>query len=150
MSENTSIAERVLDSLVVAGVLTTEQLASARGSSQATGGNPGMLLLERGAFSEADVERVLESDLGVPSVDLASYAPDHDALELVPAAVALELDALPLFEIEGTLTVAIGSPRDVFGLDELGAQTGREVEVVLSSASGVKEAIEQCYGGLGH
>ena len=46
--------------------------------------------------------------MGIPRVDIASYAPDDEALALLPAAIARERNLLPLFEIEGMLTVAIG------------------------------------------
>ena len=57
-------------------------------------------------------------DWACPRVDLASYAPDDEALALVPGDVARARKVLPLFEIEGMLTVAIGDPIDVFALDD--------------------------------
>ena len=48
--------------------------------------------------------------MGIPRVDLASYTPDEEALALVPAAVARFRGVLPLFEIEGMLTVAMATP----------------------------------------
>ena len=83
--------------------------------------------------------------MGIPRVDIASYAPDDEALELLPAAIARERNLLPLFEIEGMLTVAIGSPADVFSLDGVGARIGLEVEPVLAEAPAVSAAVDQYY-----
>ena len=52
---------------------------------------------------------------------------------------------LPLFEIEGMLTLAIGDPVDVFVLDEVGPKIGLEVEPVLAESDAVAAAIEQYY-----
>ena len=53
---------------------------------------------------------------------------------------------LPLFEIEGMLTVAIGEPVDIFMLDELAGELGLEVEAVLADSPAVSAAIVQYYG----
>jgi len=52
---------------------------------------------------------------------------------------------LPLFEIEGTLTVALGDPVDVFKLDGLSGILGVDLEPVLADAPAVSGAIEQYY-----
>ena len=84
--------------------------------------------------------------MGFPRVDLESYAPDDEALAIVPAVVARERQLLPLFEIEGTLTVAIGDPADVFALDAVGAQLGYVMDAVLADGPAVKQAVTQYFG----
>ena len=138
---------RVLDTLVSSGLLTVEQLASVRESAAASGVDPGIALLDRGLVTDADVRGVLEEEMGVPQVDLSSYAPEESALALVPAEVARAHRVLPLFDIEGMLTVAIGEPRDVFILDAVTAETGLEFEPVLADKASVLGAIVQYYGG---
>ena len=49
----------------------------------------GVILVERALVSPIDVVAVLEQEMGVPQVDLSSYAPEEDALALVPAAATL-------------------------------------------------------------
>jgi hypothetical protein len=83
MPESTSIATRVLDGLASAGALSAEQLASASPDA-------GRTLLSLGLVSAEQIEAVLEDELGTPRVDLASYAPDDDALARIPAEVAHE------------------------------------------------------------
>lgn len=139
------ITSRVLDSLVQAGLLTVEQLATVDEAARERGVDAGELLAERGLVSASDVASVLEHDMGVPSVDLASYAPEDEALSLVPAAVARSRGILPLFEIEGMLTVVIGDPMDVFKLDGTAAMLGLEVEPVLADTASVRAAIAHYY-----
>jgi type II secretory ATPase GspE/PulE/Tfp pilus assembly ATPase PilB-like protein len=141
----TSLTEKVLDTLVSAGLLTMDQLASVR-EAAADGTSVGGLLLERGLVTPADVGSALEDELGVPTVDLSSYAPDDDALALVTPSLARERRLLPLFEIDGTLTVAVGDPMDVLSLDDVAAQLGVEIDPVLADPTSLLGAIVQYYG----
>jgi type IV pilus assembly protein PilB len=146
MADSNSISGRVLEALVSAGLVTAEQVKAAEGAAVGAGTNPGLLLLQRDLVTSVQIANVLEDELGIPRVDLASYAPDDSALQIVPASVAHGRGVLPLFEIEGMLTVAIGEPTDVFILDDLGAELGLEIEAVLADAHSVREAIAQYYG----
>jgi type IV pilus assembly protein PilB len=139
------ISSRVLDSLVSAGLITAEQLASVREAAAGRGVHVGVILAERALVSPVDVISVLEQEMGIPQVDLSSYAPEDDALALVPAGVALGRKVLPLFEIEGMLTVAIGDPMDVFALDDVAVDIGLEVEPVLADGASFAAALEQYY-----
>jgi type IV pilus assembly protein PilB len=144
----TTITERVLDTLVSAGLLTSEQLGTVR-EAAASGSSAGRVLVDRGLVTPADVGTALEDEMGVPRVDLSSYAPDDDALALVPAAVARARRVLPLFEIDGTLTVAVGDPMDVFELDEVATEIGAELDPVLTDSASLLGAIVQYYGEAG-
>lgn len=143
MPEATGISARVLEALVVVGVVTADQAASARAAGDDA--SAGRSLLERGLVSTEQLSTVLEDEMGFPRVDLASYAPDDEALTLVPGAVARAHRVLPLFEIEGTLTVAIGAPADIFTLDEVGERLGFQMDAVLGDAGAVVDAIDQYF-----
>jgi len=143
-----SITSRVLDALANAGLLTIEQITSIQEAAETSGSTPGAVLAQRGMVTPADVESAMEEELGIPRVDLSSYAPDDDALLLIPVGVARARNVLPMFEIEGMLTVAIGDPMDVFDLDSLSAELGLEIEAVLSDTASVKGAIVQYYGEM--
>ncbi len=144
MSEATTIARRVLDALVTSGAITAEQLEGVLEESPDDGA-AGRELLERGVLNTEQLSAVLEDEMGIPRVDIASYAPEAEALDLLPASIARAENLLPLFEIEGMLTLAIGSPADVFSLDDIEPRIGLEVEPVLAEAGAVAAAIEQYY-----
>jgi len=148
MIDPSGIASRVLDSLVNAGLLTMEQLASIGEQAGSRGSTPGAVLIERGLVSASDVAAVLEHEMGVPRVDLSSYTPEDAALELVPAEMARGRNLLPLFNIEGMLTVAIGDAMDVFSLDDVAADIGLELEPVLADSASITSAIDQYYGSV--
>lgn len=145
MSSGSGISQRVLDSLVAAGLMTGEQVASVQDAAATRGVHVGSILAERDLVSAIDVVSVLEHEMGVPQVDLSSYAPEDDALALVPAQLARERRVLPLFEIEGMLTVAVGDPMDVFALDALSTELGLELEPVLADGASFAATLAQYY-----
>ena len=145
MAESTTISGRVLTALVAAGLLTGDQLATVRIDAAGDDAAAGRELVTLGLVTSLQISTVLEESMAVPRVDLGSYAPDEDALVLVPAPLAREHRVLPLFEIEGTLTVALGDPVDVFELDGLSGILGVDLEPVLADAPAVSGAIEQYY-----
>jgi type IV pilus assembly protein PilB len=140
------LGERVIDALVASGAVTPERLASAEAAAQNAGRSPGRILLEEGAVTPDVIAAVLEDTLGVPRVDLSSYAPDDAALALVSAEIALAHSVLPLFEIDSMLTVAIGDATDVFEIDALADELGIEVEVVLVESAALLQALAAHYG----
>ncbi len=146
MPDSATLTRRVLDALVSAGLVTAEQVRVSEASAADTGTTAGQVLVQRDLVTPVQIANVLEEELGVPRVDLESYAPDESALRLVPGDVARAHRVIPLFEIEGMLTVAIGDPIDVFELDTLAAELGVEVEAVLADAPAVQAAIVQHYG----
>ncbi len=102
--------------------------------------------ISRGLVTPEQLSRVLEEEMGFPRVELESYAPDSEALEIVPANVARAGRFLPLFEIEGMLTVAIGDPADVFTIDAVGSELGLVMDAVLADGPAVQQAIVQYFG----
>lgn len=144
MSESLTLTDRVLDTLVTAGLLTVDQLTAVRAAS-ADGTPVARVLLDRGLVTSADVGTALEDELGVPRVDLSSYAPDEEALALVPMELAKARRMLPLFAIDQTLTVAVGDPMDVLSLDAVGAELDFELDPVLSEPASLLAAIAQYY-----
>jgi type IV pilus assembly protein PilB len=144
MSEASNISGRVLEALVEAGLVTADQVASVR-EKAGNDSDAGRALLEGGLITAEKLTGVLEDQMGFPRVDLASYAPDDEALAVVPASVARGYNVLPLFEIEGTLTVAIGQAADIFTLDSFGETLGLAMDAVLGDEKDVKASIDQFF-----
>ena len=147
MVETGTMNERVMSALVAAGAVTPEQVSSAE--ERATAGRAaGRVLLEAGVLRSEDVTATLERALGVPRVDLSSYAPDAAALALVPATLAHTHSVLPMFEIDSILTVALGDAAGVFELDALSDELRMEVEAVLVEPDALRDALAFYYGAV--
>lgn len=144
MTDTTTVASRVLHSLVQTGALATDQLEELRAEGLDDVGI-GRALIDRGVVTPAQLTDLLEDEMGYPRVDLESYTPDEDALEIVPGELARQRTFLPLFEIEGMLTIAIGDPCDIFDLDSIGVELGFSVDAVLADMPAVQGALDAHY-----
>jgi len=140
-----SVTSKVLEALEIAGLLSGEQIESAINAASAGDRSVGQVLIDRGLVTAADIESVLEDAFGTPRVNLSSYTPDEGALNILSADIALSYRVLPLFEIEGMLTVAVGQAVDVFLLDDLMLKAGMEIEAVLADSASITAALAQYY-----
>ncbi len=132
------------------------------------------LLKQTGLFNEAQITRLLASDLsegGLPAtvarlemakpaaflqrfaevlglgyVDLAKVRPTDEALQLLPARAVYQYNALPLAIENGTLKVVLGDPLDTSAADGLRLAAGKPVQVVLAPAEEIDKAIKKYYG----
>lgn len=149
MVEATDITRRLCDAVVETGLVTPGRLAEAQVAASSSGRHLGAVLAEGGLLTAEQAAMLLERDLGIPRVDLTSYAPEPAALSLVSVEYATANGILPLFEIEGVLTVAVGDPFDVFALASLAAEVGTDLEPVLAARGDIVAAIAQYYGDPG-
>lgn len=145
--EAVDITRRLCDAVVETGLVTPGRLAEAQVAASSSGRHLGAVLSQAGLLTSQQAALVLERDLGIPRVDLSSYAPEPAALALVPAEYAMTNNVLPLFEIDGVLTVALGDPFDVFALGALASEAGIDLEPVLAARGDVQAAVAHYYGG---
>ncbi len=145
MSENTLLG-RVFTKMVETGLITKEQLEAAEEHCAKTGKPLKEVIPSIALVTPEDMGSFLEEQLDVPRVDLENYMTEPEALKALPAEVAREHGILPLFEIEGMLTVVLADPLDVFELDALSKEIGLSLEPALSAGGDVYETIEECYG----
>ncbi len=96
-----------------------------------------------------DVYGELAAIYGVPFVELKTYVFDSAVAALIGEDLARELNVLPLFLINNTLTVAMADPADVTVTDRLSAATHHTIETCLAAREDLREAINRVYGGSG-
>jgi len=109
------------------------------------------VLLKLDLVPERAILDYYEDQLGIPVMDLTTYALEPDVVRLVPERVARQFHVVPLFKIGNTITVAMADPLDFVALDEVKQSTGLQVDVVVSSAAQIREAVERHHpvtGGL--
>jgi len=139
----------ILERMANIGVITKEQLKSAQDQSRISGISIDKALIKDNVISEEDLVRAIADELGVPYMDLKDYLIDTDTVTLIPEKLAREKNLIPLFKIGNILTIAMYDPQDIIAIDEVRFKTGMDVEVVLSTDTSIKYAIEQFYGVTG-
>lgn len=128
------------------GVIRESHVQAALGEQRKHGGLIGQALVETGACTAADIAFALAEQAGLESVDLASVAPDPEALGAVDGSVAHTYGVLPV-RMEGeTLVVALADPMNTAVLEDLAFATGFEMRAVVADADAIKEAVLAHYG----
>jgi len=136
---------RVGDLLVARGDITPEQLNAALSSQKDTGHKRllGETIVEMGFATEEQVLEALADNYGVPFARITPKLVDPRVIELLPRDFLDKHCALPMFLIQGRLTVAVHEPSNVFLIEEIERQTGHKVQVVASSAHDIRAMLDR-------
>lgn len=131
--------------LVEQGIITKAQLHQALKYHHDKGVRLGRALIELGLLTEKEMIDALSEQLGVEYVNLKTYRIDKKVLALVPEQTVRNYQAMPLFQIQDRLTVAMPNPLDVFAIDALTRATKLKIEPVVCSEQDLWEALETYY-----
>ena len=103
----------------------------------------GEVLVELRQCSEAQIAAALAESYGLPFAEINPRLADPKVLHLLPRAFVEEHSVLPLFLVEGVLTVAVPEPADVFLIDEVRRLSGKPVQLVVCTARDVAETLKR-------
>lgn len=140
---------RLGEALVALGFTDEEAMQRALRQQEAERNQPlGELLVQRGLVSAEEVRVALARKMGYPVVDVGTFAPDAEALRLVPQALARRLSVLPLLRRGGRLVVAMedATREDVIATIKDVAQCA--VLPALAGAGDLTTCIERAYRDL--
>ena len=118
--------------LIGASLITSEQLDLALAEGSQKGLRLGEVLVEMGMVQEDAILPFIEGHLGVPAVRLRDGVIDPIAVRLLPRKIAERIDAIALFKVRDTITVAMADPQNLEHLDEIERITGLHVRPVFS------------------
>src|SRR3954471_11086998 len=103
--------------LIGADLITSEQLDQALAEGSQKGLRLGEVLVEMGMVQEDAILPFIEGHLGVSAVRLRDGMIDPVAVRLLPRKLAERLDAIALFKVRDTITVAMADPQNLEHLD---------------------------------
>jgi len=135
---------RVGDLLVERGVITPEQLSKALAYQKASDGRKllGSVLVELGFVSSQQVMASVAESYGLPFAKVDAKLVDPALREMLPTEYCQKNGVVPMFLVEGRLTVAIADPSNVFVSEEIGRLTGHQVQLVVATQEDITSAIE--------
>ncbi|MBS4759176.1 MAG: Flp pilus assembly complex ATPase component TadA [Clostridium sp.] len=137
--------EKLKYDLVRDNLIKYEDLEMAEQVAVAQNVNIGQVLISSGLIQEEKLLKFLESKLHIPYVNLDDYSLDKKCLSYINFNNAQKYKVIPLFEIEGILTVAMSDPLDLFAIDKIVEDAKCEIEPVISSEGAVLKKIEEYY-----
>lgn len=140
---------RIGDVLVAAGAITEEQLQEGLAEQKETGRKLGNALVDLGFISNDMLITVLTTQLGIDYIELKGAKIEDKVIHMVPESMVTKYQAIPI-EVDpdnpNILKVAMADPMDIMAMDDIGLVTNLQVEPMLASEEGIKNAIDKYYG----
>src|SRR5216117_1403546 len=133
------LGELLLDEHLV----TPDQLNRALEIHRATGERLGRVLLDMGVVDQEHIAGVLSQQIGIEFLHLTGQSLREDVLQLLPATLASQLQAVPVAKENGILTVAMVDPLDVVAIDDIRRHTGMDVKVAVITTRDFQYALNQ-------
>ena len=139
--------EYVLDLIQRAGLVTAEQLASARKIAEESPVRVSVVdaLVTMKAVSEKDITALLAQDYGMEMVDLHNYVVPPEVVEALPADLAVTYNVVPVMKHDDLLTVAMSDPAAMDTVDALRYRLGCDVEAVIASQDQIDQILDANY-----
>lgn len=123
---------RIGELLVKSGIITEDQLNEALRIQQADKRKLGEILIELGYIHARDLVWILSEQASIPFIELKPEVLDSQLIKTFPEKLLYDYCAIPLYEIEGKIYIAMGDPTNKEGFEKLKEFVRKEV--VLSTA----------------
>ncbi|MFP6605032.1 MAG: type II secretion system protein GspE, partial [Myxococcota bacterium] len=137
--------EQIGELLVRENLLSAEELQQARSEVVAKGGRLGAQITKLGLLEESQLTDFVAKQYGVPAIDLDDFEVDPKVVALIPEAVAIKHNVVPVNRAGSTLIVATADPSNISGLDDIKFLTGYNIQAVVASEEAIKRGIEKYY-----
>jgi|SRR5680860_496076 len=138
--------KRLGEILIAGGVISPTHLEEALAMQKSLGLRLGEVLIKQGLVTEEDILRTMQSQLGLPSIDLNRLVVPEQILRLLPENVVRKYTVLPVEMSNAQLLVAMSDPTDYFAIDDLRLASGMMVKPCLAKKGDILRAIDRYYG----
>jgi type IV pilus assembly protein PilB len=119
--------------LVEARLITEDQLQQALAEQNQTGERLGRILVDRGYISKQMLGQMLETQRGVPYVNLSTYPISEELVRALPEWVVLQHKVIPLARVRQEVHLAMLDPTDVIAMDTVAQVLGGRVRPFLTT-----------------
>ena len=131
--------------LVQDGHLSQEQLDAALLRQKSAHKKLGEMLVSERLIDEEVVLLSLSKRLGLPAVRLRPGLIDPLVVNAIPKEIAEKHTIVPMFRVDGDLTLAMAEPQALLVIDDLERSTGLHIQPVIALAENINEYIKKYY-----
>ncbi|MGB7158910.1 MAG: GspE/PulE family protein [Tepidisphaeraceae bacterium] len=126
------------------GLIKPEQLERALDEQKRSNHQKllGEVLVELRICTEDQITEALAQAYGVPYARVSPKIADPKVISVLPKEFLEKHQVLPLFFVEGVLTVAVPEPANVFLLEEIERLSGYQVQVVAATTRDIKATLQ--------
>jgi len=135
---------RIGDLLLERGIITPEQLTQALTHQKEAGQSKllGEILVELKFVSEEQITEQLAEAYGIPFARINPRIVDPRIIEVLPRDFLEKNCVLPMFLVQGKLTVAVHEPTNVFLVEEIERLAAAEVQIVAATAKDIRATLQ--------
>lgn len=135
--------DKVVDILVRRKAVAPEAVQAARNDAKAANTPLSKWLVEKKLVSGTELALALAEYLKMPPITLSHFAPDAQLLDTVPRDVLSKYLMVPIKRAGNLLTVALGDPFDVVGLEEIRSLTNLEIVPIVAPEKEVTDLLQK-------
>jgi type IV pilus assembly protein PilB len=130
--------------LVSKGILTQQLLDAVLEAQKAQGRRKllGEMLIEQGLVTEEQLCEALAEAYNVPYAKASPKICDPKVIDTLPREFIEKHCVLPMFLVNGTLTIALAEPSNLFLIEEIQQLTGHTVQVVASTQRDISATMQ--------
>ena len=137
-----------LDQLVLdRGLVAPETFARARLVQEETGERLDAVLTRLGLVAEQTLANTIADATGLPVAKAEDFPAEPVASDLIAPRFLRDVRAIPLFQSDDEIKVALIDPLDPYPLEAMRFATDRKITPLVARASDVESALERLYGG---
>ena len=138
--------ENLDEALISAKLISADQLELARARADEHQLRLIVSLIELGFVEDRELSTFLAQYLGLPKVSLDNRKLDTNVLKIIPGPIARRYGVIPLFNVLGTLTVAMVDPLDIQAIEEMEYHSSCNIEPVCATLGEINQVLDQQYG----
>ena len=136
---------RLSDFLLAEAMITPEQFSQVLAEQKKTGEKLQSVVVRLGLMTEDQMVDAQARHYRIPFVVFPEGGIPAEILRLVPSAIALKHEVVPIGRTAGALTLAMMDPTNLSAVDDVGFRTGMRVFPVIARPSAIRQALEQFY-----
>jgi len=140
------MSSKLGDILLREKIINPDQLKQALDYQKKNNQPVSSALVALGFVTEEEIAQALSRQLGYPYIDLDQFEVFPEVISLIPAEVAKKYMVMPIHKIKSFLTLAMVDPTDLEVIEDIRFRTGLSVQPVISTETGVTNAINKYYG----
>ncbi len=143
-SENSVKPKQIGQLLQQKGIISQSQIDQALDHQKSDTDRKllGEVLIELGFVTEDQVAEVLAEAYGMPYVKLSPGVTDPSTVEVLPREFIEKHLVLPMFQVNGKLTVAVHEPANVFLIEEVERVAGCPVQIAAATQKDITQMIQ--------
>ncbi len=134
---------RMGDLLVNRGLLSVKRVEEAIALQKKTGMRLGQIIVSKGWVDEETFLTALGEQLSIPYIVLRQGLIDPDVFEMLDSEIARRLKVIPMFLVQGQLTLATSDPQSMASFSEIEEKLNCKIRPVLVRKGSIVKSLNE-------